>query len=78
MIDVSSRPMCAWLHRAVSWLPDRRSLPTFQPHIGRGVVAVAFSTAGEFTSRSQLRDSPGFTPVFPFGCGDGIQSLWSL
>ena len=22
----------AWLHRSVSWLPDRRSLPTFQPH----------------------------------------------
>ena len=60
---------CAWLHRAVSWLPDRRSLPTFQPHIGRGAGAVAFPTAWEFTSRSQLRDSPGFAPVFPLGYG---------
>jgi hypothetical protein len=36
--------------------------PTFQPHLGRGVW--------EFTSRSQLRDSPGFAPVFPFGTPD--------
>jgi hypothetical protein len=41
--------------------------PDLPAALGRGVDTVAFSTAWEFTSRSQLRDSPGFAPAFPLG-----------
>ncbi len=61
---------CAELHRAVSWLPDRRSLPTFQPHSAVVSTPSPSRRRGEFTSRSQLRDSPGFAPAFPLGSGD--------
>src|SRR6266508_6763563 len=54
------------VRRPVSWLPDLRSLPTFQPRNGRG-------RRGEFSSRSQLRDSPGFAPVFPFGVDEATR-----